>query len=120
MNLPEEELFTDVCSDVVIRFKGHGAYKGRAGALRAFKRRAPEYDHHIYEAAFDKFCHVYDTAVKAIEMFPSNREKKSRYAEFEDINYEKCLDYLEQEFPGYGKDIKSHILNWVIFWHYLK
>lgn len=120
MNLPEEEKFQDVCADVVIRFKGHGSYKGRAGALKAFKKRTPGYDSLVYEGTLDNFCEVYDLAVKAIELFPAKREKTSKYSEFEDINFEKSLEYINQVLPEYGKNIKDQILNWVIFWHYLK
>lgn len=120
MKLPDEEIFQEVCSDVIVRFKGHNAYKGRDGALKAFRRRAPDYDSSIYETAFDNFCDIYDLAVVAIELFPAERETKSKYAEFEDINYEKCMEYIEQVLPGYGESIKTQILNWVIFWHYLK
>ena len=105
MKLPEEQLFEEVCADVVIRFKGHGAYKGRAGALKAFRKRAPTYDPLIYETAFDKFCLVYDLAVITIGIFPSNNESNGKYAEFEDIYFEKCMDYLR---PLSGINVRHH------------
>jgi len=120
MKLPDDELFQEVCADVIIRFKGHDAYKGKKGALKAFRKRAPEYDPAAYETAFDYFCDIYDLAVVAIALFPAEREKSSIYAEFENIDFDECMNYLEQLLPGYGARIKTQILNWVIFWHYLK
>lgn len=120
MNLPEDKLFQDVCADVVIRFKGHGSYKWRAGSLKAFKKRTPGYKPFVYEETLDKFCEVYDFAVQAIDRFPAKREKTSKYSEFEDIDFEKCMEYINQILPGYGENIKYQILNWVIFWHHLK
>ena len=120
MKLHGDKLFDEVCADVVIRFRGHDAYQGRAGALRAFRRRAPGFDTGDYETAFDRYCAVYDLAVKAITMFPSDHESGSRYAQFEDIDFGRCLAHMDQVLPGQGTDIKVQILHWVIFWHYLK
>ena len=55
-----------------------------------------------------------------MELFPSKRERTSKYCEFEDIDFEKSLKYISQVLPGYSENIKSQILNWVIFWYYLK
>jgi hypothetical protein len=120
MKLPADEIFHEVCADVVVRFKGHDSYKGRSGALRAFRKRAPGYDLPVYESAFDSCCDIYDLAVIAIELFPAAREKTSKYAEFEDIDFARCMQHIECVFPGDGEGIKKQILNWVIFWHYLK
>ena len=120
MKLPDDERFQEVCADVVIRFRAQDAYKDSKGALKAFRRRAPEFEPAVYTHAFDVFCDIYDLAVIAIELFPAERSKDSIYAEFEDISYDECMAYLDRLLPGYGISIKSHILNWVIFWHYLK
>lgn len=120
MKLPDDELFQAVCADVVVRFKGHDSYKGKAGALKTFRKRAPDYETAAYETAFDYFCDIYDLAVVAIALFPAATEKSSIYAEFEDIDFDACLDYLQQMLPEYSADIKAQILKWVIFWHYLK
>ena len=105
---------------MVTRFKGHGSYGGRAGALRAFRRRAPGFDAGAYAGAFDQFCRVYDTAVASIEVHRTERDKHNYYAEAEDIDFDRCMQDLERHLPGYGKEIKARILHWVIFWHYLK
>lgn len=120
MTVSIDEIFREVCSDVVIRFKGHDAYGSKSGALRAFERRAPGHDSASYESAFDTYCDVYDLAVIAIELFPANLETRGKYAQFEDIDHARCMDYITGIFPGYDREIQSQILNWVIFWHYLK
>jgi hypothetical protein len=105
----------------VIRFKGHGSYKGEQGAIRALARRAPGFESEEYRALFDLLCRVYDRAVEAIGRHPADRPgKQSRYAEYEDIDHGACLAELEQIEPGVAVPEKRAILSWVIFWHYLK
>jgi hypothetical protein len=111
----------DVGSDVVIRFKGHGSYKGEAGALKAMRRRAPGFSDEDCRAAFDMLSQVYDRAVDAIQRHWVHRpEKKSMFSEFEDIDHDACMRELETIEPGVGTRQKQAILNWVIFYWYLK
>ena len=66
-------------------------------------------------------CSVYDRAVEAIQRHRVNRpKKKGEYSEFEDIDYDACMTELEEIAPGEALKQKRGILNWVIFWHYLK
>ena len=44
----------------------------------------------------------------------------SRFAEFEDIDFDACLAELEAIEPGVATEQKRAILTWVIYWHYLK
>ena len=120
MKLPDQDIFHDSCADIVIGFKGQGTYNDRDVALKAFQRRAPDHDSALYATAFDYFCDLYDFAVVTIELFPAEEQDKGEHAKAEDIDYEKCMDHIEQVFPGDGASIKSQILNWVIYWHYLR
>jgi len=45
--------------------------------------------------------------------------KRSRFAEFEDIDYEACLSEMEQLRPGYAHREKAIILSWSILYYYL-
>jgi hypothetical protein len=121
MSPRDDPKLLDVGSDVVVRFKGHGSYKGEAGALKAMKRRAPGFSDEDYRATFDMLSQVYDRAVDAIQRHPAHRpEKTSRFAELEDIDCDACMRELETIEPGVAVGEKWQILNWVIFWHYLK
>jgi hypothetical protein len=121
MSPRDDPKLLDVGSDVVVRFKGHGSYKGEAGALKAMRRRAPGFSDEEYRAAFDMLSQVYDRAVDAIRRHWVHRpEKKSRFSEFEDIDHDACMRELETIEPGVAIREKWQILNWVIFWHYLK
>jgi hypothetical protein len=118
--VPDPDLL-DVACDVVIRFKGHGSYKGKSGALRALARRAPGFSRDEYRAVFDSLCRVYDQAVEAIRRHPAERpEKQGRFAEFEDIDFDACMVELEAIGPGMATKQNREILTWVIFWHHLK
>jgi hypothetical protein len=111
----------DVGSDVVVRFKGHDSYKGEAGALKAMARRAPGFSQDDYRAVFDMMSQVYDRAVDAIERHRVDRpEKTSPFSEYEDIDNAACMKELETIEPGVATREKWQILNWVIFWYYLK
>ena len=121
MKLPSDKKLLDTCVDVVIRFKGHGSYKGHSGAIKALSRRGPGFEAAAYQTTFDSFCELYDKAVDAIERHPAARpDKKSIYAEFEDVDFEACMRELDMIHPGSALAEKKEILNWVIFWHYLK
>ena len=121
MPLPTEAALLEAACDVVIRLKGHGSYRGEAGALRALARRVPGFAQEEYRAAFDFLCRVYDRAVEAIRRHPAERPgKTSRFAEFEDIDFDACLGELEEIQPGVATKQKREILTWVIYWHYLR
>ncbi len=121
MPLPADPHLLDVCSDVVIRFKGHDSYGGPGGALRALQRRVPAFSVEDCRAAFEVLCAVYDRAVVAIRRHPAKCPVgKTKYARPEDIDFEACMRELEDIEPGSAMNEKRGILNWVIFWHYLK
>jgi hypothetical protein len=111
----------DIACDVTIRFRGHHSYGDQKGAIRALRRRAPGFSPEEYQAVFDVLCRVYDRAVAAIPRHPAHRAgKTTRLAEFEDIDYAACLEELDELEPGLAGREKRWILNWCIFWHYLK
>jgi hypothetical protein len=91
----------EAACDVVIRFKGHGSYKGEPGALRALTKRAPGFSRDEYRTVFDFLFRVYDGAVDAIRRHPAERpEKEDRFAGFEDIDFDACMVELEAIEPG--------------------
>ncbi|MCP4979537.1 MAG: hypothetical protein GY935_03465 [Gammaproteobacteria bacterium] len=89
--------------------------KGKAGALKAFVRRAPGHKSDSYETTFDRFCDIYDLAVISIDLFPTKIKNNARFSRFEDIDYDRCMVHIDQLFPGYSKGMKTQILHWVIF-----
>jgi hypothetical protein len=85
------------------------------------KRRAPGYSHDESRNVFHLVHRVYELAVDAIRRHAADRrEKTSRFAEFEDIDYGACMRELETIESGVAAREKQQILDWVIFWHYLK
>lgn len=121
MAIPTEPEFLEIASDVTSRFKAHGAYGDKKRAIKALRRRAPGFTPEEYEAVFDFLCNVYDRAVAAIPNHPAERpEKTSEFAEFADIDYAACLNELNAIEPGLAIKEKHGILNWCIYWHYLR
>jgi hypothetical protein len=121
MPIPTEAKLLDVACDVTIRFRGHGSYGGDKGAFKALRRRVPGHTQEEYLAVFEFLTTVYDRAVAAIPRHPALRPgKMSNFAEVEDIDYAACMTELDEIEPGVAAREKGWILNWCIFWHYLK
>jgi hypothetical protein len=121
MLLPIDPDLLEVGRDVVVRFKAHGQYGSESAALKALKRRVPESTVEERLAVFQGFCVVYDRAVEGIERHRIKPpQKKGRYAKPGDIDFEACLAEIDEFAPGEALLQKGEILNWVIFWHYLK
>ncbi len=117
----DDPTLLDVACDVAVRLKGHGSYGGRDGALKALTRRAPGFAEEEYRAVLDLFCRVYDRAVDAIRRHRAGLPGEGNcLAAYEDIDFDACLAELETIGPGVATEQKASILNWVIFWHYLK
>lgn len=116
-----DEHLLHICADVVMRYRAHDSYGSDAAALRALRRRAPGYTDEQYRTCFDLLCQVYDRAVEATGRHRfSDEGKPTRYAQPEDIDIPSCMAELEEIEPGVASSQKQTILNWVIFWHYLR
>jgi hypothetical protein len=121
LSLRHDPKLLEIAGDVVVRFKEHDQYKGEAGALKALKRRAPGFSDDDCRAAFDLMSRVLDRAIDAIGRHRVHRpDKKSRFSEPEDIDQDACMRELETIEPGVATGEKWGMLNWAIFWHYLK
>jgi hypothetical protein len=118
---PRERLL-DSAQEVAYRFRAYDGYgQRRATALRALARRAPGSSAGDREWAFDLFCRVHDVAVAAVREHPRpRRTARSRYAEFEDIDFEGCLARVDTIAPGSALPQKRGMLTMVIYWYYLK
>ncbi len=119
MPLTTDPHLLDVCCDVVRRFKGHNSYGGVQGALKALARRSGGSPEQCREA-FDVLCRVYDRAVEAIGRHRGAEyaRRKVRYAA--PIDFDACMRELDEIEPGKAMNEKGQILDWVIYWHYLK
>lgn len=121
MPIPNDPKLLDIACDVAIRFRGHGSYGDQNGALKALRRRAPGHTPEEYRSVFEFLLAVYNRAVAAIARHPAGRsDKTTRFAEAADIDFYACLAELDEIEPGLAPREKGWILNWCIFWHYLK
>jgi hypothetical protein len=121
MPIPTDPKLLDIACDVKISFRGHRSYGYENGAIRALRRRAPGHTPDEYGAVFEFLLTVYDRAKKAIPMHPAQRpEKTTKFVDFEDIDYAACMKELDEIEPGVAPKEKQWILNWCIFWYYLK
>lgn len=107
------------CTDVVIRYKGHGSYGSEARALDALARRAPGFGPRDYESVFRLLVRVYERAVSAVARYRRD-PRPGQHAEPEHVDTAACLRSLNRISPGYARREKARILDWVIFWHHMK
>jgi hypothetical protein len=85
------------------------------------RRRVPGSPSEDCEAAFGFLCDVYDRAKEAIlSRLSTPLEQVGKTVEFHDIDYDACLAILDQIEPGVAMAETRWILNWCIFWYYLK
>jgi len=121
MPIPTDPKLLDIACDVTIQFRGHGSYGDEKRALRTLRKRCPGHSSVEYLVVFEFFFRVYDQAVTAIPRHPAHRpEKTTKFAEAEDIDFAACMKELDELEPGLAMQEKSWILNWCLFWHYLK
>ncbi|MHB1558444.1 MAG: hypothetical protein ACYC61_13375 [Isosphaeraceae bacterium] len=121
MRIPNDPKLLDVACDVAIRFRGHGSYGDQNGAMKAMRRRAPGHTTDEYRSVLEFLIAVHDRAVAAIARHPADRpDKTTQYARAADIDFDACLAELDEIEPGLAVREKGWILNWCIFWHYLK
>jgi hypothetical protein len=121
MPIPTDPSLLDIACDVTIRLRGHGSDGDEKGALKALRRRAPGHAQGEYLAVFGFLRTVYDRAVAAIPRHLAHRpDKTTNLAEVEDINFAACMAELDEIEPGLAATEKGWILNWRIFWHFLK
>ena len=115
----------DIGVDVVIRFKGFNTYGTWERAVKALRRRAPGFSDTEYEILFVKLTDVFDRAVELIfsrseKVFPKRKKRNPQYAEFEDVDYQYCLDRLRASKSHISESANQQIMNWVIHYYYLK
>lgn len=114
----------EVGVDVVIRFKGFNTYGTWEKAVKALRRRAPGFTDTEYELLFLKLSDLFDRAVELIfsrseRVFPKRENKNRQYAEFEDVDYQYCLERLRASKSHISQSANQQILSWVIHYYYL-
>lgn len=119
--LPDDEHLLATARDVALRFAAYGQYGGqRRKALAALNRRAPGFAPEGVEAALDAFVRMHQIARQAVPRHVRDRpDKGSRYAEFEDIDFDGCLGELDRIHPGWAMKQKGAIVSWCILYDYL-
>jgi hypothetical protein len=121
MSTLDDPEFLGIACEVVVRFKAHEQYKGENGAVKALARRAPGFSPEQYRSLFDLLCKVYDRARDlATEYCYRPNAKPGKHADPSDIDFEACLRELDEIEPGVAAPAKSALMNWAIFWYYLK
>jgi hypothetical protein len=114
--------YIDILNDVVIRLKAHQSYKTKEAALKALIKRSKAFPETDHASNLNLGIAIYD---KAAELIGSgNYTDRSRnatiYAAQEDILFEACTSDIKKRFPGSEDELISLLLNWVVFWYYLK
>ena len=114
--------YVDILNDVVIRFCAHHSYKTKEGALKALVKRAGKLQGLSNAENLDQAIAIYNKAAELISSgnYTDRSANTTIYSAYEDILFDKCLGELKTQFPNSDDQLASAILNWIVFWYYLK
>ena len=106
--------------DVTIRFKAHNQYRGQNQAAKALSKRISGLT--IEEALLQltTACEAYDEAAKTMKAGEFIKSKRGEFADPSDIKFEEWKTQLKKVHPKTEDTILTGIMNWIIFWYYLK
>lgn len=105
MELPANFTLFETAADVIIRFRGQGAYKSRTNALRALARRVPEASKQDCESALEFLSDKFDDACSLVtECLADGR-----------LSFEDCRESLSVEAPPATWKAIHDILSWAIY-----
>ncbi|MES2133345.1 MAG: hypothetical protein V4506_13440 [Bacteroidota bacterium] len=114
--------YIDILNDVVIRFCAHHSYKTKEGALKALVKRTGKFQGVSNSENLDQAIAIYTKAAELISSghYTDRSANTTIYSAYEDILFDKCLSELQKQVPNSDEQLASAILNWIIFWYYLK
>ncbi|MCA8986777.1 MAG: hypothetical protein KDA78_04005 [Planctomycetaceae bacterium] len=106
MELPARFDLFNVAADVIIRFRGQGAYKSRKNALLALSRRVPDATEQDCETAFEFLSARFNAANElVIECNAKGR-----------LSFDECQQALSFNTPPYTWKSIHDILAWLIYY----
>ena len=118
--MSSEEAFIEACTDVVVRFVAHDQYRGdKHLAADALERRQPGHQPRMYLESIERYAKVYAAAVRAVRA-NVKPDLWTQHALLTDIDFEGCIGQILAEVGNSNRSTVSQLLNWVIYWHYLR
>ncbi len=114
--------YIEILCDVAIKFNTYKTYKTREGAIKALAKKTKEFHVSEHSVYLDIATLIYN---KAKELISSrNYEDRSKnttgFSAFEDILYDKCVVEIKKVADKTDELLISRILNWTIYWYYLR
>ncbi len=109
-----------VAVDVVIRWKDHGNYGSRQRAAAALQPRASVPNHEA-ERLLDLVSTAHEAAVRAVPLHARPRRVRLHpFASAADIDKEACKADISGAVPDLPEAVSDAVLDWVIYWHWMR
>jgi len=118
MSLTDKEI--EIISDVTVRFIAHENYKTIDGAITSLKKRLDNYSRSDCENYLNQTVKVYNESVELIKTRKFVNPTNIKIASLDDIDFEKSLNYLSAQNETVETKLLISLLNWTIYWYYLK
>jgi len=119
MNMKKQLWLTVVT--VVRNFIEYGNYKNnKLLALKAIHKIHPHTNKHKIEKMFDDYCKVLIESNKILSTYIKANIQPGSFSNFNDIDYKQYVIDLKSKYPNCGINAIKTLINWIIFWHYLK
>ena len=109
--------------DVLVKFKAHGNYKGSvAAAVKIITKRFPGVEEKECKDLFERVCLMYDHAAAIISAgkYIDHTKNTTGYSESSDIDIKAFREELLSQESHVDAEIVSNLMQWIIFWYYLK
>jgi hypothetical protein len=110
----------EIISDVTVRYIAHDSYKNLSGAIARLKKRLEKYSLSECEEIFQLSMKVYNESAELIKSRKFINFSENRISELSDIDFQKNFEFLIQRNENTDTRLISILLNWTIFWYYLK
>ncbi len=118
MSLIDKEI--EIITDVTVRFIAHDNYKTINGAITSLKKRLENYSLSVCEEIFKQSVKVYKESEELIKTGKFINPPDNKIASLDDIDFENSLNYLSLQNDTVDNKLIISILNWTIYWYYLK
>jgi hypothetical protein len=121
--IPPGDRFLEVALDVARRRRDFESYGSENKALRALRRRCPNFAPAEYEDALNRAYRLYDVAEELVASHKAalwaNLEAPDGQVPYATL-YDDLVEQARIRCPGFHAHSYSSTLGWIWFWHHLK
>ncbi len=117
-----DKAYIEILSDIAIKFNTYKTYKTREGAIKILTKKTSNFRDIDHAAHFDIATLVFDKAKELISSrkYEDRSKNTTGFSAFEDILYDACFAEIKAITPAADPLLITRILNWAIYWYYIR